>query len=110
MTLDSATLDLDRCKLTKGSFGSAITSLTVLNVNGTSEVTARSLLVGKTGGSDAGMGGAIYQTGGIVNVLGDGNNPYDNSFKGEVIGHSAYGYYKIVRRRAEYERVCPKRL
>jgi autotransporter-associated beta strand protein len=67
-----------------------------LSVAGTAEVNARNLLVGKTGGADAGVGGAIYQTGGTVNVLGDGVNPVDLGFKGEVLGHSAYGYYNMA--------------
>jgi autotransporter-associated beta strand protein len=67
----------------------------VLNVGGTAQVEARTLLVGKAGGADAGVGGAIHQSSGTVNVMGDGVNSVDLSFKGEVLGHSAYGYYQI---------------
>jgi autotransporter-associated beta strand protein len=94
MTLDSSNLTLTD-ETDKGKLWIGDGTATVLNVAGTSEVTVRSLLVGKAGGADAGKGGAVYQTGGVVNVLGDGINPYDNSFNGEIIGHSAYGYYNI---------------
>ena len=94
MTLDSATITMpDAAGLGELWLGDNATG--VLNVNGTTAVTARGLLVGKTGGSEAGKGGAINQSGGTVTVFGDGGDP-GSSFAGVVIGHSAYGSYKIT--------------
>jgi autotransporter-associated beta strand protein len=50
-----------------------------------------------TGGALAGKGAAIYQSGGTVNLFGDGKNPVATPGNtGIVIGNGAYGYYKVT--------------